>query len=220
MPLLVAAGHHVTGATRSPAKAADIRRSGADAAVVDVYDRNALIDAVKSARPAVVIHQLTDLSLLHDADRVAEARERNARLRREGTANLVAGALAAGARRLIAQSIAFAYAPGLTPPCRETDPLNLETEGGRAVAALEREVTMTPGIDGIVLRYGNFYGPETGVETPPGPGALHIDAAVHAALLAVDRGAPGIYNIAEDDGQLAIDKARAAFGFDPSYRLA
>jgi nucleoside-diphosphate-sugar epimerase len=184
----------------------------------------ALKDAVQMAAPEVVIHQLTDLSLLADPARLEEALARNARLRIEGTANLVAAALLAGARRLIAQSISFVYAPG-TQPYRESDPLNQSADPRwsrtvEAVAALEREVTQTPGIEGIVLRYGHFYGPGTGRdrgEAPP-KGVLHVDAAAHAALLAVERGRPGIYNIAEDDGDVAIDKARAELGFDPGYR--
>jgi nucleoside-diphosphate-sugar epimerase len=86
------------------------------------------------------------------------------------------------------------------------------------VATLERLVTETPGIDGIVLRYGRLYGPGTWAERPDGAGFVHVDAAAHAACLAITRGAPGIYNIAEDDGAVAIAKARRELGFDPAYR--
>lgn len=224
VPMLVEAGHHVAGATRSKAKAEMLRELGAAPVVVDVFDMAALKDAVQMAAPEVVIHQLTDLSLLADPARLEEALARNARLRIEGTANLVAAALLAGARRLIAQSISFVYAPG-TQPYRESDPLKQSADPrwsrtAEAIAALEREVTQTPGIEGIVLRYGHFYGPGTGRdrgEAPP-EGVLHVDAAAHAALLAVERGRPGIYNIAEDDGDVAIDKARTELGFDPGYR--
>ena len=225
VPLLVKAGHHVTGTTRAKEKAAALRALGATPAVVDVFDMAALKDAVQMAAPGVVIHQLTDLSLLAEPARRAEALERNARLRIEGTANLVAAALLSGARRMIAQSISFIYAPGRQPHA-ENAPLNLGADGTlantvKAVVALEREVTQTPGIEGIVLRYGHFYGPGTGRERAGAPpkGALHVDAAAHAALLAVERGRPGIYNIAEDDGDVAIDKARAEFGFDPGFRI-
>ena len=85
--------------------------------------------------------------------------------------------------------------------------------------ALEDAVLRAPGIDGLVLRYGYLYGPGTWYEKPAKPPALHVDAAAHAALLALNRGAPGIYNIAEDDGAVAIAKARAALGFDPTMRL-
>jgi nucleoside-diphosphate-sugar epimerase len=183
----------------------------------------ALKDAMQMAAPDVVIHQLTDLTLFDDAARRAEALDRNARIREEGTANLVAAALLSGARRLIAQSISFVYASG-PKPHRESDPLNhadpLFKRSVEGVAALEHEVANTPSIDGIVLRYGWFYGPGTGADQPRTRGSLHVDAAAHAALLAVDRGRPGIYNIAEDDGEVTIDKARAEFGFDPGYRSA
>jgi nucleoside-diphosphate-sugar epimerase len=88
------------------------------------------------------------------------------------------------------------------------------------VVALETAVTGTPGIDGIVLRYGRLYGPGTWTETRAAPPALHVDAAAQAALLAVTRGVPGIYNVAEDDGAVTTAKARDAFGFDPAFRLA
>jgi nucleoside-diphosphate-sugar epimerase len=139
----------------------------------------------------------------------------------QGTANLVAAALMAGVQRLIAQSISFVYAPGAEPR-RENDPLN-DTDprfkrSVEGVVALERQVTGTPGIDGIVLRYGWFYGPGTGADKSRTRGSVHVDAAAHAALLAIDRGRPGIYNIAEDDGTVAVDKARAELGFDPGFR--
>jgi nucleoside-diphosphate-sugar epimerase len=223
IPLLVRAGHRVTGTTRDALKADVLRGLGAEPAVVDVYDMVALKDAMQRARPQVVIHQLTDLTLFDDPARRAEALERNAKLRIEGTANLVAAALFAGVSRMIAQSISFVYAPGKRPYAEDA-PLNHSTDPrfGRtveAVAALEREVTQTPGIDGIVLRYGWFYGPGTGAEQPRTRGSVHVDAAAHAALLAVERGGPGIYNIAEDDGDVLIGKARAELSFDPAFRM-
>ena len=138
------------------------------------------------------------------------------RIRVEGTRNLMAAAKAAGARRVIAQSVAFVYAPGAEPH-HEDDPLALEGPGKRTaegIAALEWAVLRTPPIEGIVLRYGRLYGPGTWTDVPEGRGPLHVDAAAHAALLALDRGV-GIYNIAEDDGAVAIDKARMELGFDP-----
>jgi nucleoside-diphosphate-sugar epimerase len=80
-------------------------------------------------------------------------------------------------------------------------------------------VLRKPGIDGLVLRYGYFYGPGTWYQKPVKPPSIHVDAAAHATLLALTRGAPGIYNIAEDDGAVAIAKARATLGFDPAIRL-
>ena len=123
--------------------------------------------------------------------------------------------------RVVAQSIAFVYAPG-RKPYREGDPLD-SSEAQRVtiagVIALEDAVLNTPGIDGIVLRYGRLYGPGTWFDKPGGPGPLTADAAAHAALLAVTRGAPGIYNIAEDDGEFSIEKARRELGFDPGFRM-
>ena len=110
-PLLVLMGHEVTGTTRSAAKAGVIEASCGRPVVVDVFDAAALTKAVLEARPEVVIHQLTDLPDVNAAQ-VSAAGEANARLRIEGTRNLMAAAKVAGARRVIAQSIAFAYAPG------------------------------------------------------------------------------------------------------------
>jgi len=223
-PLLIAAGHQVTGTTRSAEKAEALKKQGAQPVVVDVFDAKALREAAVVARPEVVIHQLTDLPQVFDPARRGDMLVRNARLRIAGTANLVAAAQAAGARRLIAQSIAFVYADGPEPHA-ESDPLaaaegdDLNALTSRGVRALEDATLKTPGIDGIVLRYGRLYGPGTW-NTPNARAPLHVDAAAHAAFLAVTRGSPGIYNIAEDDGAVTVDKAREQLGFDPGFRLA
>jgi nucleoside-diphosphate-sugar epimerase len=224
VPLLLSAGHTVVGTTRSGEKAAELRARGVEPVVVDVFDADALLDFVAWARPDVVIHQLTDLPQVFDPAQLQDWLARNARLRIEGTANLVAAALAAGASRLIAQSIAFAYAEGPEPHA-ETDPL-VSGEGNapgsvsaRGVRALEEAVLNARGIEGIVLRYGRLHGPGTW-NTPNARAPLHVDAAAQAALLAVTHGSPGIYNIAEDDGAVSIDKARKELGFDPSFRLS
>jgi nucleoside-diphosphate-sugar epimerase len=220
VPLLIAAGHDVTGITRSAEAARKLETAGVHPAIVDVYDAAALQDAAVAARPEAVIHQLTDLPQVYDANELPAAYPRNARVRVEGTRNLIAAAKAAGARRFIVQSIAFAYAPGGEPHV-EDDPLNL-ADGLRLVtvrgaADMEQQV-LTSGMEAIVLRYGVFYGPGTWNERPSGKPALHIDAAAHAALLALSRGAPGIYNIADDDGAVSIEKARRMLGFDPAFR--
>ena len=217
-PLLVLMGHEVTGTTRSAARAGQIEASCGRPVVVDVFDAAALTRVMLEARPEIVIHQLTDLP--SDPAQVSGAAEANARLRIDGTRNLMAAAKVAGARRVIAQSIAFAYAPG-PEPHHEDDPLNLEGPRRRSaegVAGLEWAVLHTPPIEGVVLRYGRLYGPGAWTQVPGRPPALHVDAAAHAALLAVDRGS-GIYNIAEDDGAVAITRARAQLGFDPTIRL-
>ena len=224
IPLLLADGHSVTGTTRSAAKAAELEAHGVTPVVLDVFDAVALRDAVLNSRPEVVIHQLTDLPQVLDPAQMAASRQRNTRLRIEGTANLVAAARVAAARRLIAQSIAFAYADGPGPHA-ETDAL-ASSEGdapsaitARGVRALEDAVLGASGIEGMVLRYGRLYGPGTWYAATNGKGSLHVDAAAHVAMLAVTRGAAGIYNIAEDDGALVIEKARRELGFDPEFRL-
>jgi nucleoside-diphosphate-sugar epimerase len=220
-PLLLAAGHAVTGTTRSAEKAAELKTIGIEPVVVDVFDAATLRDAVVKARPDVVIHQLTDLPDVIEPAQMPDVLARNSRLRIEGTANLVAAARAVGAKRLIAQSLAFAYAEGPEPHA-ESDPLaSPEGAGGitaRGVRALEEAVLNAPGIDGIVLRYGRLYGPGTW-NTPNARAPLHVDAAAHAALLAISRGRPGVYNVAEDDGAISIDKARKELNFDPGFRL-
>ncbi len=220
-PLLVASGWRVVGTTRSESKAALLRELGVEPVVVDVFDAGALRDAVAGARPEVVIHQLTDLPLGLESSKMEAALVRNARLRDEGTRNLVAAAVGAGARRLIAQSIGFVYAEGPTPH-REEDPLLAEThpvygETVRAVASLERQVLSAP-LDGIVLRYGLFYGPGTGFDAPVGPGSVHVDAAAKAAELAIARATPGVYNVAEDDGAVAVERATRILGWDAGWR--
>lgn len=220
-PLLLQDGWHVVGSTRSHEKAAELRAMGVEPAVVDVYDAEALRKAVAVCKPEVVIHQLTDLPYALDAAQMTEGLKRNARLRDEGTRNLVAAAVFAGVRRLIAQSISFVYAEGTTPHL-ESDPLLPLThpaygETVAAVLSLEHQVLVAP-LEGLVLRYGLFYGPGTGFDSPIAPGSLHVDAAAQAARLAVTAGAPGIYNLAEADGGVDISKAFAAFSFDPSWR--
>jgi nucleoside-diphosphate-sugar epimerase len=223
IPLLLADGHRVIGTTRSAAKATELEAHGVTPVVLDVFDAGALRDAVVNSRPEIVIHQLTDLPQVLDPQQMAVSRQRNTRLRVEGTANLVAAAGAAAARRLIAQSIAFAYADGPEPHI-ETDPLaspdgEPSATTARGVRALEDAVLGASGIEGIVLRYGRLYGPDTWYAAPSGKGSLYVDAAAYAALLAVTRDAAGIYNIAEDDGAVVIEKARRELGFDPGFRL-
>lgn len=222
-PLLRAAGDVVVGTTRSADKADAVRALGAEPVVVDVFDAGALMRAVAAARPDVLIHQLTDLPSAPGTPGYAAAQERNARLRVEGTRNLMAAACAANVKRVIAQSIAFVYAPGDGVRV-ESDALDSGAEGVRAltvsgIMALEDATTKTPGIDGVVLRYGYLYGPGTWYEQPAKPPSVHVDAAAQAAALAVTRGEAGIYNIAEDDGAVSSDKAKRAFGFDAGFRI-
>ena len=222
LPLLRQDGHEIVASTRSPAKADSLRALGAVPVVVDVFDKAGLAQAVRAAKPDVIIHQLTDLPEVLDPAKMDAVLESNARLRRDGTRNLMDAARAASVKRVIAQSIAWVYAKGEGPRA-ESDPLDTAegpwavTVGG--VMALEDAVLNTPGVDGLVLRYGRFYGPGTWTPTPQGTSPLHVDAAAQAARLAVSRGEPGIYNVAEDDGALRTEKARRLLGFDPGFRI-
>jgi nucleoside-diphosphate-sugar epimerase len=222
VPLLLNAGHCVIGTTRSTTKADGLRAAGVKPVVVDVFDAQALSAAVSEAHPDIVVHQLTDLPPGLDPGRMTEGTQRNARMRSEGTQNLVAAALGAGVDRLVAQSIAWMYAPGKEPHS-EDDALDIEARGTRAitvagVATLEQLTISSPPIDGVVLRYGHLYGPGTGTTTAEAP-ALHVDAAAWAAVLAIEKARCGIYNIAEPSGYLATEKARRELGFDASVRL-
>jgi nucleoside-diphosphate-sugar epimerase len=223
IPMLIEAGHEVTGMTRSEAKAGALRASGVEPVVCDVFDAEALRAAVVAAGPEAVIHELTDLPPNIDPRKMEEQAAGNDRIRTEGTRNLVAAAVAAGARRMVAQSIAFAYAPVGGPVKDEGDPLFEDapwpwSRSVEALQELEGLVTSTEGIDGIVLRYGFFYGPgsayagdgyiarEVRRRRFPLVGSaggvfsyIHVEDAAAATLAAVERGRPGIYNVVDDD---------------------
>jgi nucleoside-diphosphate-sugar epimerase len=219
IPLLCNAGHHVTGTTRSLAKVEVLRELGADPVVVDVFDVEVLGRVITSTKPDIVIHQLTDLPDGLDPTRMAEALPRNARIRDEGTRNLVNAAIAAGARRFIAQSIAWVYATGPLPH-QESDPL--DTTAGINVAgviALERQTLHAPPLEGVVLRCGQLYGPGTGFDMRRGTMPLHVDAAAYAAFLAVDKTLSGIFNIAEPNEFVATEKAQKELGWHSNFRL-
>jgi nucleoside-diphosphate-sugar epimerase len=177
VPLLVAAGHSVAGVTRSPAKVDRLRELGAEPVLCDVYDREALRDSVSAFKPEVVLHQLTDMP--DDRARIPEFAEANMRIYREGTRNLVAAAREVGAKRLIAQSVAW----------------RLPGESGEAVHEHERMI-LDQG--GVVIRYGRFFGPGTYFESePPPPPRIEIDAAARQTLPAL-RTAGGVIEITAD----------------------
>lgn len=220
--LLVADGWSVVGTTRRTDAAEQLATLGVEPAVVDVFDANALRIAVGRARPAAVIHQLTDLPRRLDPEALPHALDRNARLREVGTAHLVEACAAAGVGHVIAQSLAFAYAPG-PRPFTEAAPLHVHAPDpaaartARAVQVLEHLVLHGP-FRGIVLRYGRLYGPGTWTAEPPAGAPVHVDAAAHAARLALVRGEPGIYNVAEPDGTVSIARAVALLGWSPAFR--
>ena len=215
VPLLVKAGDRVLAISRSDERARAAREQGAEIVVADIFDRSAVVSALASFRPDIVMHQLTDLSGLSDPATVADALRRNARIRAEGTRNLVDAALAANVGHLIAQSIAWVYAPGPTPHA-ESDPLDTNAEEPRlttirGVVALEDAVLHSPPIKGAVLRYGQLYGPGTGRDAPASTATmpLHVDAAAYAALLAIEHAASGIFNVAEPNAEIRTDRARS-----------
>jgi nucleoside-diphosphate-sugar epimerase len=220
-PMLRQRGYEVIGTTRSAAKADELARSGVNPVVLDIFDQRAVAEAMAAARPTVVIHQLTDLSGGFRPEHQRETLTRNARIRTEGTRNLVLAARSVGARRLIAQSIVWMYATG-PEPHGEDDALDVAVEGTRGVTvqgvvALERAVLEASPLEGVVLRYGWFYGPGAN-DQPAGRPGVHVDAAAHAALLAIEHGAPGVYNVAEPGPSVSIDKAQRALGWDPGFR--
>ena len=200
-PMLVADGHQVTGTTRSAEKAQWLREIGVEAIELDIYDADAVRRAAIAARPNVVMHQLTDLPQTYSAESIAAALPGNARIRDVGTRHLVAAAVAAGATRLIAQSIAFSISP--------------------ALIAFERQILDAPPpiSTAIVLRYGQFYGPGTWVaDPPPEPPTVHVDAAADAARRAVTHGSSGVYTVADVD-DASVPSARAALGWHRDIRV-
>ena len=218
VPGLVAAGHEVTATTRTPGKVAGLRALGAAPVVVDGLDRDAVIAAVRAARPEVIVHQMTalaDMRSLRNVDKVFAATNE---LRTRGTDHLLAAAEQAGARRFVAQGHNFIYAQTGGMVKTEDDPIETHPvrSATRTIASIkyvDRTVPLTAP-EGIVLRYGTFYGPGTSEpmlemvrkrQMPVvGGGAgtwsfIEAADAASAALAAVERGAPGVYNVVDDE---------------------
>jgi nucleoside-diphosphate-sugar epimerase len=163
IPLLVNGGHTVAGMTRSPQKTGLLRELGAEPVVCDVFDLAALTQALAAFGPDVVFHQLTDLP--DDAADLVPFSDRNDRIRGEGTHNLLAAAAAAKAERVIAQSISW----------------ELPSENRRAVTAAHERAVLQAG--GVVIRYGQLYGPGTFYPAaPPEPPRIHVDDAARLTL--------------------------------------
>ena len=247
VPLLVAGGHDVVAMTRHPDRAAGLRAAGASPVVADALDRDAVTEAVATARPDVVVHQLTALSgggSLRRFDRQFEAT--NA-LRTKGTDHLLDAARRTGARRFVAQGYAgWPYAREGGPVKTEDAPLDPSppqhmAETLAAIRHLEDAVLGVEGLEGVVLRYGAFYGPGTSIAEDGalvemvrrrrfplvGAGAgtwsfVHIDDAAAATAIAIERGEPGIYNIVDDDPapvRLWLPELAAAVGAEPPRRV-
>jgi nucleoside-diphosphate-sugar epimerase len=222
IPKLVEAGHQVTAMSRSMKNAPAIKALGAQFVLGDAFQGGAVDQVISHAKPDVLIHQLTSLPKRIDPSNVEKLLEENNRLRVLGTRNLVNAAVAAGCKRIVAQSIAFAYDPSGTGLKVETDLLYGSAPKAfnqmiASIVSLERAVMKTPGIEGVVLRYGYFYGPGTVYANDgtfaedvkhrkipiigDGTGVfsfVHIDDAVDATILAL-QGPPGVYNIVDNE---------------------
>jgi nucleoside-diphosphate-sugar epimerase len=227
---LAAAGHDVIAMTRSSAKSDMLGALGARPVVADALDPDAVARAVAETEPEVIVHQLTALKGepglrdMRNPDRFGALTNR---LRTEGIDHLLAAGRAVGIRRFIAQSIVAigTYARTGGPVKTEDDPLDLDLpakgrSGADAIRYLEDAVCGIDWAEGIVLRYGAFYGPGTGISTDPealltrairkrrlpiigGGGGVwsyvHIEDAASATVAAVDNGGPGIYNVVDDE---------------------
>jgi nucleoside-diphosphate-sugar epimerase len=245
VPRLVRAGHAVVGLTRTPAKAAILRELGAEPVVADALDQRAVQAAVHAARPDVIVHELTDLKGAADLRKFDRAFANSNRLRTRGTDYLLAAARDTGVKRMIVQSFCgWPYARSGGPVKSEDDPLDPTPpeEMRRTLDAIryqERVVTTSSGPEGVALRYGAFYGPDTGAFDPAtidqirkrrvpliGDGGawwsfLHIDDAAEATALAVERG-KGIYNIADDEPAPVrewLPAVAAMLGAKPPFHL-
>jgi nucleoside-diphosphate-sugar epimerase len=249
VPLLVAAGHDVIGTTTSEGKRAGLAEQGATPVVLDALDAAAVEQAVAAAEPDVVVHQMTALSGPFDLRHMDRTFALTNRLRTEGTDHLLAAARAAGVRRFVAQSFGgWPFARTGTAAKSEDDPLDPDPPSAMrpildAIRYLEHAVTSTEGIEGVVLRYGGFYGPGTSIGLDPvgaqvkpvlrrqfpivGNGAgvisfIHIDDAAAATALAIERARPGVYHVVDDEPAAVRDwlpALAAAVGAKPPRRV-
>jgi 2-alkyl-3-oxoalkanoate reductase len=219
VPMLVAAGHEVTATTRTPGKMARLREAGAEPVVVDGLDRQAVIAAVGAAAPEVIVHQMTALAGMRSLRKPDQVFAATNELRTRGTDNLLAAAARVGTRRVIAQSNGAVYERSGGPVKTEDDPLGSRPPGpssARTLAAI-RYVDQTVPLEapeGIVLRYGGFYGPGASEvlvdmvrkrQVPVIGGGtgiwsfIEITDAAAATLAAVEGGPPGVYNVVDSD---------------------
>jgi nucleoside-diphosphate-sugar epimerase len=224
VPLLVAHGHDVTAMTRTPGKARLVRELGAEPVVADGLDETAVMRAVTRSRPDVVVHEMTGLAGIKSLRHFDREFALTNRLRTEGTDHLLAAARAVGAERFVAQSFGnWNYERTGTAAKTEDDPLDPDPPAAQrqslaAIRHVERAVTNVDGMTGIALRYANFYGPGSSFAADSeiagmlrkrafpvigdGTGVwsfVHVDDAARATLAAMERGWPGVYNVADDE---------------------
>ena len=246
IPQLVAAGHEVTGMIRSPEKADALRALGAKAAVADGLDRAAVREAVLRAEPEAVIHQMTSLSGTFNLKKFDEFFALTNRLRTEGTDYLLEAAQAAGARRFLAQSNCNDFERTGALVKSEDDPRDPDPPAalGSLLAALRHLEAATlgaAGIEGLALRYANFYGPGTNLAPGgemvelvrkrrlpiigDGSGVwswIHMVDAAAATVAALERGAPGVYNVADDEpapARIWLPELARVLGAKPPLRV-
>ena len=229
VPQLIEAGHQVTAITRSKEKLSELYDLGAEPVLCDVFDAGRLGSVVAQAEPDAVINQLTDLPQSLNPRKLGEYYAANNRVRREGTRNLLDAARGAGVRRFLVQGAAYWYAQTGGPVKTEGAPLYLEAPApiGPAVETIkevEDAVLSADGIEGIVLRYGMFYGPGTWYAKDGDIGRqvrkrrypmighgegtysfIHVDDAASATVAALERARPGVYNVVDDDPATAAE---------------
>ena len=213
----------VYGTTRCEDKVKMLKEMGVEPIIIDIYDEKKLEEILSLIKPDLVMHQLTDLPAGLNPAKMQEALVSNAKLREIGTRNLVNASIKAGVKKMIAQSIAFVYEPSTLPHTEESALLNYEDPiygtTSKAVASLEEQVLNAPFI-GIVLRNGLLYGNGTGFDNPVDfVPPVHVDAAAHAAFLAINCTSNGIYNIADNDERLSTQKAKTELKWNPDFRV-
>jgi len=246
LPQLVAAGHTVVATTRSPKGAEEIQGLGAEPAIADGLNAHDLTEAVRHAQPEVVIHEMTGLSGKVDFRHFDRWFATTNELRTKGTDTLVRAAQDVGATRLIVQS--YSGWPNIREGGAvktEEDPLDphpakWQRESMAAIRHIERTVPAAEGLEGVALRYGGLYGPDTGVTSSQGldlfrkrqfpivgDGAgvwsfIHTADAASATVAAVENGAPGVYNVVDDDPAPAsewIPYLAEVIGAKPPWRI-